>query len=83
MTTVSNHGQNNIVGGRVDIMPEARGTNRTCRCRNPKEEMVDITPVGWRNKRYFKRCRRCGVVLSVCCPERGFMEKSLGWMLNK
>lgn len=36
-----------------------------CSCGSKHFEDVDITPVGVSNKRYFTRCKQCGLVIAV------------------
>lgn len=59
------------------------GKNRTCRCKICQEERVDITPADCLKKRWFTRCRRCGVVLSAYCPGQSVLEKVVAWLRNK
>ena len=36
-----------------------------CSCGSNQFEDVDITPVGVTDKRYFTRCKQCGLVVAV------------------
>ncbi|MBP2630764.1 MAG: hypothetical protein H6Q70_1392 [Firmicutes bacterium] len=36
-----------------------------CSCGSKHFEDVDVTPVGASNRRYFTRCKQCGLVIAV------------------
>lgn len=36
-----------------------------CSCGSKYFEDVDVTPVGASNRRYFTRCKQCGLVIAV------------------
>jgi hypothetical protein len=38
---------------------------RKCVCGNKCFENVDVTPSGAKDKRYFTRCKQCGLVIST------------------
>lgn len=38
---------------------------KKCSCGSHSFEDVDVTPGGYREKRYFTRCKRCGLVVAT------------------
>lgn len=43
-----------------------------CSCGSSQFEDVDVTPVGVQDRRYFTRCKHCGLVIDVhgCAPKK-------------
>lgn len=51
-----------------------------CPCGSKYFEDVDVTPVGASNRRYFTRCKRCGLVIAVYGGDQ--KETYYDWLSN-
>jgi len=51
-----------------------------CSCGSKHFEDVDVTPVGASNRRYFTRCKQCGLVIAVYGDDQ--KETYYDWVSN-
>ncbi|SDD39556.1 hypothetical protein SPACI_028340 [Sporomusa acidovorans DSM 3132] len=62
-----------------------------CSCGSKFFENVDVTPAGVKEKRYFTRCKQCGLVIAAhgCRARRqehlvlSYVLHNIGWLPGK